>query len=93
MIVSRVYGLSDCIVGLLSSILPVEWTELVEAFGHSELVRTTGSSGSATDGGGESSSIQSISLISANGEPTEEGDDEIPFSSMARMHASMSRLE
>ena len=92
MTISRVHGLSDRSTGLPLSLLLVGSIGLVEVFGHSELVGTSGSSESTSDGGDESSSIWSILLISANGEPAEE-DDDIPFSSIARMHASMSRLE
>ena len=92
MTVSIVNGPSDHSGGLLSPVLPVGETRLIEVFGNSELVGTSDSSGSAT--GGESSSIQSISLVSASGEPAaEDEDDDIPLSSMARMHASISRLE
>ena len=93
MIISKVRRLSYCSAGLPLPLLPVGSTKLIEAFECSELVETSGSSKSSIVGGGKSSSIRSISLISTNSEPVEEEDDEIPFSSMVRMHASISRLE
>ena len=93
MTISRVHGFSDCIAGLPLPLLPIGSTRLVEVFGRSELVKTSGSSESAIDGGSVFPSIWSISLIFVTGEPVEEDDDDIPFSSMARMQASMSRLE
>ena len=78
MTISRVHGLSDCSAGLPLPLLPVESTGFAEALRRSELVGKSGSSGNATDGGRESSYIRLTSLISANGEPEEEDEDDRP---------------